>query len=97
MLRQGRRMRSAPRCITTPQDSPGYSAAAWDRTRAYSSGVRIIEGGSAACAIRLAAHEGGLAARESWPSPGEGSPAPDEGRPAPGEGRNDRHLVAVLQ
>src|SRR5215510_1663535 len=66
MLRQGRRMRSPPRSITTPQHSPGYSATAWDRTRVYSSEVRIIEGGSAAGAIRFA--------------PGEGRPAPREGR-----------------
>src|SRR5215468_10897614 len=83
MLRQGRSMRSPPRSITTPQHSPGYSATAWDRTRVYSSEVRIIEGGSAAGAIRFAS--------------GEGGPAPGEGRPAPREGRNDRDLVAVLQ
>src|SRR5215467_1210764 len=83
MLRQGRRMRSPLRSITTPQHSPGYSATAWDRTRAYSSEVRIIEDGSATGAIRFAS--------------GEDRPAGREGQSTPRQGRNDRDLVAVLQ
>src|SRR5215468_2429038 len=64
MLRQGRRMRSPLRSITTPQHSPGYSATAWDRTRAYSSEVRIIEDGSATGAIRFASGEDRPAPRQ---------------------------------
>src|SRR5215471_15952954 len=90
MLRQGRRMRSPLRSITTPQHSPGYSAAAWDRTRAYSSEVRIIEDGSATGAFRFAPGE-------DRPAVGEGGPAPRQSRPAPRQGRNNRDLVAVLQ
>src|SRR5215467_8560199 len=104
MLRQGRRMRSPLRSITTPQHSPGYSATAWDRTRAYSSEVRIIEDGSATGAIRFASgedrpagREGQSTSREGRPAPRQGRPAPRQGRPAPRQGRNDRDLVAVLQ
>src|SRR4029453_14084583 len=82
MLRHARSSRSPGLSITTPQHSPGYSAIAWARMRAYSSGVRIIERESAA---------------ESTPGFREGWPAPGESRPAPREGWNDRHLVPILE
>src|SRR6266478_2232200 len=58
ILRQARSNRSPALSITTPQHSPGYSAIAWARMRAYSSGVRIIERESTAEESRPAPREG---------------------------------------
>src|SRR4029453_2653210 len=63
MLRHARSSRSPGLSTTPPQTSPGYSAIAWARMRAYSSGVRIIEGESAA-ESRPASYEGRRAPRE---------------------------------